>query len=651
MNWKPTIVLGILGALALLLAACGGATAPTPAAPAPQAPAVAPAVQQAPAAPQPRAPAMPAPAAPAAPAMAAERAPVAAATAVPAATAVAVIREPVAPEDAPSGTLVIATVSVHTPSGFPTDCLWCSTLTYVNNQESLLKAVRTEGGSLTAAPWLARAWETAPDLSYTDFQLQEGVMFHKGHGEMTARDIEWTYKALLPSFTPEARHDTSGSIDIAIGDLEPLDDYNLRITWDSFAGHTLAQIMTDISEGTGMFPHIETIMEVNGFATEDEAGEWMRTNIVGTGPFVMDEWVAQNAMFMSAVPDHWEKPPYVANVRALEVPEPSTRLAMLENEQAQVGELALKDWNSLLDTGRFALAPEGIADVKSFPFAGNFWEDTNALTGDPLPETVRDTSLPWVGDPYENGAFDENTPSMQSSLKVRQALRMAMDREALNEIILGGLGTPAYLGGQTLNDPVWTNNAEQWTLPYDIEGAKALLAEAGYADGFEVTFWAGLSNEDIELSDAIAADWLNNFNITAQHDRRTYTTIRPGLVTRTFPVLRMHPCCGGPATWPLEQIWSSYGRNGYNHGIELPEAARVNKIKNETADQDALYQASVEMRQYLHDWAILPAIVQSPSNALYNVERIDGALWAEGMRPMLQFRNAGVSEIEYIKLR
>ena len=57
------------------------------------------------------------------------------------------------------------------------------------------------------------------------------------------------------------------------------------------------------------------------------------------------------------------------------------------------------------------------------------------------------------------------------------------------------------------------------------------------------------------------------------------------------------------------------------------------------------------MRQYLHDWAILPAIVQSPSNALYNVERIDGGLWAAGMRPMLQFRNAGVSEIEYIKLR
>ena len=516
----------------------------------------------------------------------------------------------------------------------------------------MLKAVRTESGALTAAPWLARAWETAPDLSYTDFELNQGVMFHKGHGEMTARDIEWTYKALLPSFTPEARHDTSGSIDIAIGDLEPLDDYNLRITWDQFAGHTLAQIMTDIGEGTGVFPHVETIMEVNGFATEEEAFEWMRTNVVGTGPFVMDEWVAQNGMFMSAVIDHWEKTPFVENVRAIEVPEPSVRRAQLETGEAHISELALKDWRAMLDTGEFALAPEGIANTHAFPFGGNFWEYYHAATGDKL-ETVRESNLPWVGGPYEDGGdqFNPDTPSMQSSLKVRKALSMSIDREALNEVILGNLGKPAYLAGQTLDDPIVLENGDKWALPYDVEGAKVLLNEAGYGDGFEVTFWAGLSNEDIELSDAIAADWLNNFNVSAVHDRRTYSTIRPGLVTRTFPVLRMHACCGGPSTWPLEQIWSSWGRNGYNHGIELPKAAEINKIKNETADQDVLYQATVEMRQYFHDWALMPAIVEAPSNALYNVNKIDGETWAQGMRPMLQFRNGGISEIEWIKLK
>lgn len=654
MNWKPTLVLGALGVFALLLAACGGAAAPAaPVAPAQQAPAAAPAAPQAPAAaPQaPAAPAAPAAAAPAAPVAAATQPPPAAATAVPAATA-APVRQ--APEQTakPTGTLVTATVSVHTPSGFPTDCLWCSTLTYVNNQESLLKAVRTEGGALTADPWLARAWETAPDLSYTDFELNQGVMFHKGHGEMTAKDIEWTYKALLPSFTPEARHDTSGSIDIAIGDLEPLDDYNLRITWDSFAGHTLAQIMTDISEGTGIFPHVDTIKEVNGFATDEEAHEWMRTNIVGTGPLVMDGWVAQDGMYMSAVVDHWEKPPFVAEVRAREVPEASTRRAQLESGQVHISELALKDWKAMLDTGNFALAPEGIANTHAFPFGGNFWEYYHAATGDKL-ETVRETNLAWVGDPFEDGGdeFNPDTPSMQKSLKVRKALSMAIDREGLNEFILGGLGQPAYLAGQTLNDPVILEHGDKWVQPYDVEGAKALLDEAGYGDGFEVTFWAGLSNEDVELANAIAADWQQNFGITFEIDLRTYSTIRPGLVTRTFPVLRMHPCCGGPSTWPLEQIWSSYGRNGYNHAIEVPKAAEVNKIKNETADQDALYQATVDMRQYFHEWALMPAIIEAPSNALYNVNTIDGDTWAQGMRPMLQFRNGGISEIEWIKLK
>ena len=202
MNWKTTVILSAISVLALLLLACGGAAAPT-AAPAPAqqaaAPAPAPAAPQAPAQ-APVAPAAPAPAAPAAPAAApAIQPPPAAATAVPAATAAPIVRQAAEQVAKPVGTLITSTVSVHTPSGFPTDCLWCSTLTYVNNQESLLKAVRTDSGALTAAPWLARAWETAPDLSYTDFELNQGVMFHKGHGEMTAKDIEWTYKA-LPAF-------------------------------------------------------------------------------------------------------------------------------------------------------------------------------------------------------------------------------------------------------------------------------------------------------------------------------------------------------------------------------------------------------------------------------------------------------------------
>ena len=657
MNWKPTLILGVIGALSLLLAACGGAAAPAAPAPAPQAPAAAPAAPAAPAPAAPQAPAAPAAPAPAA-AAAAPAAPVVQAVAAPQTfkpTAVPVREAPAMEEVVkPSGTLVLAITSVNSPSGFPTDCLWCASLTVVSAQESLLQTTRGADGGITAAPWLAKSWETAPDFSYTDFILNEGIQFHRGWGELTAEDVKWTYHALMPSFTEQARHDSSAEIDLAINNVEPIDTYTARFHWDAFAGHTLTALFTDANEGTGIFPKIETVKSGIGVATDEEANEWMRTNITGTGSFEMDGWVVQDGMYLTAFTDHWEKVPFVEQVRIREVPEASTRRAMLESGEAQIAGLALKDWPALLGSGLFAQSPEGSKNIHGFPFGGNYWEWTFANPNSPefgqdLPETLRDTSLPWIGDPYENspGVFDENTPSMQRSLKVRRALSMSIDREGINEAILNGLGTPQDLGGQWDTDPVWLENQDKWRYGYNIEEAKKLLDEAGYGDGFEVHFWAGLSGEDVEMSEAIAADWLNSLNIQSTHDRRTYSTIRPSLVTRTFPVLRMHGCCGWPGTWPIEFIWSSYGRGGYNDALELPKASEVNGFKQSNTDPVLLKEAAVEMRQYLYDWALRPAIVASPGRMIYDVNAVES--W--NMRPFLQFRHDGIHDLEWVKLK
>ena len=143
---------------------------------------------------------------------------------------------------------------------------------------------------------------------------------------------------------------------------------------------------------------------------------------------------------------------------------------MLESGEAQIAGLQLKEWPSLLATGRYKQSPEGTVIMHSFPFGGNFWECTNSRTGDVL-DVERYISRPWVGDPYENspGEFDENTESMQRSLKVRRALSMAIDRETINDVLLDGLGTPAQLGGQWLTDPVWIENADKWHYGYQPE--------------------------------------------------------------------------------------------------------------------------------------------------------------------------------------
>ena len=455
----------------------------------------------------------------------------------------------------PSGTLVTAIQSVQSPSGWPTDCLWCSSLTYAQIQDGLFKVVRTDAG-LDIAPWLVRAWETADDMSYTQMEIAEGVTFHKDFGTLDSTDVQWNYRALLPSHTPAARHDTGGGLDLSIGDIEVVDDQTFKMTWDVFHGTTMMQDLTDVNEGTGMFPSLDKVMAKTGITVKEEAEDWMRTNVIGTGPFALDEWTVQKGMYMTANIDHFEKVPYVEKVQVLEVPEASTRLAMLMTGQAHVAEVPLKDWGGLLADEKYQKASEGTNDTWSFPFGGNYWEYYHAKTGDKL-EYERKTDIAYVGDPFENGGdqFDENTASMQSSLKVRKALSTCIDREGINEVIIDGMGKPAYLATLQSSDPMWQENAEAWTLPYDCEAGKALLAEAGHGDGFHVVMWQGFNGAQTETMDAIGNNWLNQFNVTYEIDKRSYSTIRPGLVNHTQPFLRMHPCCWQPAVWPLEHIW------------------------------------------------------------------------------------------------
>ena len=249
---------------------------------------------------------------------------------------------------------------------------------------------------------------------------------------------------------------------------------------------------------------------------------------------------------------------------------------------------------------------------------------------------------------------------MQSSLKVRTALSQCIDREGLNEVIINGMGVPAYLASLQQADKMWIENAERWTLPYDCEGSKAMLADAGHGDGFHVVMWQGFNAAQTEVMDAIGNNWLNQFNITYEIDKRSYSTIRPGLVNHSQPFLRMHPCCSGDATWPLEHIFSSHGApGGYNHGFDMPAAAAAVPIKtNPASSQEEVYAASLAYREEIFEWRINPAILQAPYAAIFDSTAIDSDTYANGdgtpgtgIRPFMQVRIGGVHDMDWIKLK
>ena len=536
----------------------------------------------------------------------------------------------------PTGTFVGVSNETYTMSGYAPDCVYCATMVHLGVQESLFGTKRGDAGELVLDPWAVSSWETASDFSYTDFKARENVPFHRGFGDMDANDIVWYFNSINPLTNPDSRNDTGGQMGGTLLETSVVDDSTARFHWDAFAGHTLFKTFTDLEEGMGIFSK----------KAYDERGEdWIKDNMIGTGPFQLVEWIEAERVEMDAVTNHWRKTPYVNRVEILFVPENATRRAMLETTQAYAGNLPIKDWQSMFDMG-FGLAPESIYTVTQIAMSGNYWEHSHIKTGETL-ERVRDISKPHVGDPYEGGGttFDGDTPSMQQSLKVRQALSRTIDRETINDVILGGLGEEHHLGYVWNNDPIWQENADAWSLPYDPDGAKALLTEAGYPDGFDIEWYVGTG--DYETQQAVAADWLSKLNVNVTFDRQDYSSWRPTIVARTNSDI-FGGCCWGPLLWPFE--WTSNTSSfpgGYGIGMELPQSKASFNIKNASQDPAELKIAAVDMLQYLSDWALFPGVVQQPNAAMYNPDVIS---WQE-MRPYLWMRLGGMRSFEYIQLK
>jgi ABC-type transport system substrate-binding protein len=223
---------------------------------------------------------------------------------------------------------------------------------------------------------------------------------------------------------------------------------------------------------------------------------------------------------------------------------------------------------------------------------------------------------------------------------------MAIDREAINDTILKGLGRPNYLS-MSVTDPLWKANADRWKIPYDPKKAKELLREAGFPAGFTVQWWVGPAGIEVEVSEAVAAGWLSELNVKTEFDRRVYSAQRPALITREVNYLQTRNCCYThlPELWAGEWIMSSAVPTGYNHGLELPKAAEAYYKKLKETDPKEVLRLTVEARDYYHYWMVWPSTVEMPSVALYSTKAI--ADWK--MRPFLQWRLGGIRNVEWIR--
>ena len=277
---------------------------------------------------------------------------------------------------------------------------------------------------------LATKWETSPDgLTYT-FTLRPDAKFSDG-SPITGADWQWSLD--------RCRDAKNG---IWAFSMEAVDKV---VATDTQVVFTLKQATPQFLSATAMFNCV-----VMPGKQVDAAGGWEKFMLapVGSGPFIMKEWVKGDHMLLVRNPYYWEKgKPVLDEILIKTIPDDNTRILALQ--KGDVDAINYPPFNRVADLKKDA-------NLQNLTFDSTY---TSFLT-----LNVRNAPL--------------------NNTKVRLALSYALDRAALIKTINFGIGSPATSfrpkGSLFFNDtlPGW---------PYDVAKAKALLAEAGYPNGFETS--------------------------------------------------------------------------------------------------------------------------------------------------------------------
>ena len=300
-------------------------------------------------------------------------------------------------------------------------------------------------------PLLALEHEMVSDTEVL-IKLREGVNFTNGE-KMNAEAVAHSIKLFADPKTVPAYGIYASAIDTA----EPVDEYTVRVLLKK-----PSPIVTLL---------LAQVLVIPPKYWEEVGPKEFGQKPIGTGQFVLTEWLKDDRIVMDINADYWGEPPQGFDQLVWRtVPEASSRAAGLKT-----GEFDLAIAIPAID----AIEIEGLDDVSIY--SGDV-SRVFQLTLSSLPE--------------------HETP-IQNKL-VRQALNYAVDKEAIINSLFFGKAEP--LNGQVLRKSQLGFNPDLQDYPYDPEKAKAMLAEAGYPDGFTIPFKfpSGRYAQDREVSEAVA---------------------------------------------------------------------------------------------------------------------------------------------------
>lgn len=294
------------------------------------------------------------------------------------------------------------------------------------------KVVNGEG-STEVEPMAAESWSVSPDGMVWTIKIRKGITFDDGTA-LDARAVKFSFERVLK--VGKGPGDNIG----AIKTVDVVDDYTARITLKSAFGPFLQTLATDAAciVNPNIMKH-----EKNG----DLAQAWMAQNTDGSGPFKIVEWSRGERCVLQAKANYWGPKPKLKRVIIRFMRESSDQRMALESGDIDIAEGVLIDQIPPLEKN-----PDVV--VRRYPSQ--------------LVEYV-----------YLNC----QKPKLDNKL-VRQALNYAVDYKSIIDYVLQG-------NGVQMRGPVpkgmWGHNPSVFQYGRDVEKAKTLLKEAGYAKGLELT--------------------------------------------------------------------------------------------------------------------------------------------------------------------
>jgi peptide/nickel transport system substrate-binding protein len=291
-------------------------------------------------------------------------------------------------------------------------------------------------------PLLASSWTISDDdLVYT-FTLRDDVVFSNGD-PLTAEDVVFSFNRLKnvraqPSFLADP-----------IASLEALDDHTVAITLVDVRPSFLAELANTAFSVTNA-----AVVRANGgtdgedAATADTAASYLNQTSAGTGPYLLESWTPQDRTELVRNPNYWGEQPYFDRIIVVNIPEAATQRVALVSGNIDIATDLTPDQ---------VVALEGNDDIDIFLGPGS-WTHFLLMNRDPD-----------IGGPM-------------SDPLVARAVRYALDYEGYRDL---------WAGSVTPGSNMWIGLAgafgQDRAMSRDLEQARALMEEAGYADGFEIT--------------------------------------------------------------------------------------------------------------------------------------------------------------------